>query len=262
MVTNSGFKIRTIIVDAGHGGHDPGAYGAYSVEKNVTLAIAIKLQAAIQNEMKDINVVMTRTTDDFIELHRRSEIANEAKGNLFISIHCNSLPDRREVEKVVKKHGKKYYIYRNVKDRSGKGVLLLVYGFHRTEEELEALRENSSIFQEKDYKDHYDGYDPNDPASFIVLNAFRQKYRLQSIHFANLLNGEFTGTDGRPSDGVKEQGVLVLCHSAMPAVLIETGFINNPKDEDYLNSDAGQNEIVATIIRSIKNYRNEFANKN
>ncbi len=233
----SAFKFKTIVIDAGHGGKDPGARGAYSFEKNVALAIAKKVQELINDEMPAINVIMTRTTDRFIPLKRRSEIANENNANLFISIHCNSTPEK---------------ISRT------KGVLLLVYGFHRKEEQMEALRENSSIYIEKDYQKNYDGYSEKDPTALIVLNTFMQKYRKQSILFGELLNKEFVNNDGRKSRGVKEQGVLVLAHSAMPAVLVETGYINNPAEERYLNSKSGQDEIARSIVRAVKIYREEI----
>lgn len=245
-IVNSGYKLRTIIVDAGHGGHT-GATGEYSTEEGVTLALALKLQKAIEKDIPDVKVVMTRTTPAGVALQTRSDIANNNKGDLFISLHCNSLADRISYQ-----HGRKI----RIPDRSGKGVLILVYGFHRDREETAALREN--LFEEKDIKGGpNEGFDPNDPAAMIVLNAFKAKYRKNSIKFANLVNNEFTQTDGRRSDGVKEQGVLVLCHSAMPSVLVETGFINNPEEEAYLNSESGQNEIVASIVRAIVEYKKE-----
>ncbi|NOW95103.1 N-acetylmuramoyl-L-alanine amidase [Mucilaginibacter sp. SG564] len=234
----STFKFKTIIIDAGHGGKDPGARGSYSNEKTVTLAIAKRLKAAIDSQITSVKAIMTRTDDTFIPLNQRSAIANQNHGNLFISIHCNSSPE-----------GNAAIAHKR------KGVLLLVYGFHRLKEQEEAVRENSSIFIEKDYKQNYESYDESDPSNLIILNAYIQKYRKQSILFGDLLNTEFVDTNGRESNGVKEQGVLVLAHSAMPAVLIETGFINNPEEEDYLNSPEGQNEIVQSIIRAINNYK-------
>lgn len=231
------FKFRTVIIDAGHGGKDPGAHGAYSKEKNITLAIAKKLRTALADQMPSLNVVMTRKTDNFIELHRRDAIASENKGNLFISIHCNA---------------------NNGDDR---GVLLLVYGYHRKGEQLEALRENSSIFIEKNYQTKYNGYGSNSAVNEIVMSAFQQKFRKQCIQFADLVNNEFKKVDGRHSLGVKEQGVLVLQQSAMPAVLVETGFIDNSKDEKYLNSAEGQSEIVQSIIRAIKKYKDSVEGK-
>jgi N-acetylmuramoyl-L-alanine amidase len=233
----SAFKFKTIVIDAGHGGKDPGAHGAYSFEKNVALDIAKRVHELINDEMPAINVIMTRNTDRFIPLKRRSEIANENNANLFVSIHCNSTPERSS---------------------HTKGVLLLVYGFHRKGEQMEALRENSSIYIEKDYQKNYDGYSEKDPTALIVLNAFMEKYRKQSILFGELVNKEFVNNDGRSSRGVKEQGVLVLAHSAMPAVLVETGYINNPAEERYLNSKSGQDEIARSIVRAIKTYREDI----
>jgi len=232
--TAHSFKFKTIVIDPGHGGKDPGAHGAYSNEKTIALSIGKKLKEAINEEISGVDVIMTRSTDKFIELHKRAEIANDNKANLFISIHCNSSPG---------KVGK------------GRGVLLLVYGYHRKGEQLEALRENASIFIEKDYKKKYNGYGEDAAVNEIVLAAFQQRYRKQSIHFGNLLNEQFKEKDGRKSLGVREQGVLVLQQSGMPGLLVETGFINNPADEKYLNSSEGQNDIVRSIIIAIKKYK-------
>ncbi len=237
----SSFRFKTIVIDAGHGGKDPGAHGDYSLEKNVALAIAKRLKALINDEMPEIKVVMTRSTDKFIELNKRSEIANSNNANLFISIHCNSSPEGT-AESAHKE----------------KGALLLVYGYHRKGEQMEALRENASIYIEKNYQKNYAGYSENNPASSIILNAFMEKYRKQSIRFGELVNKQFVETDGRRSRGVKEQGVLVLAHSAMPAVLVETGYINNPQEEKYLNAASGQEEIATAIVQAIKQYRREI----
>jgi N-acetylmuramoyl-L-alanine amidase len=261
-VTDNGYKIKTIIVDPGHGvrppgavGHfSPGASGSYSYERNVTLAIGLKLQKAIEKDMEGVKVVMTRTTEDDVNWQRRADIANENKGDLFISLHCNSLPNRTIREVVGHRHHKPIYHTTVVPDRSGKGVLLLVYGAWRTKEEEKAIKEN--LIEED--SEMNSNPDPNDPASMILMNEYKRKYRKQSIHLAELLNTEFTQTDGRHSDGIREQGILVLCHSAMPAVLIETGYINNPDDEAYLNSEAGQDEIVASIVRALINYKAEI----
>jgi len=252
-VVDSSFKIKTIIVDAGHGGRKNGASGSYSLEKNVTLAIALKLQTALEKEVPSVRVVMTRTTPDDVPFHTRSDIANSNKGDIFISIHCNSLSDRRERVVTGHKHGKPVYKYVNIPDRSGKGVLLLVYSTKRVGPQVEALRENADIEGEQDAQSH----NADDPMSVIMLNEFKNKYRKQSIRLADLINTEFTQTDGRPSEGVREQVVFVLDHTAMPSVLVETGYINNPKDEEYLNSESGQNEIVASIVRAVQNYKDE-----
>lgn len=260
-ITTSGYKLKTIIVDPGHGvrphgavgNFSPGASGSYSLERNVTLALAFKLQKELEKELPGVNVVLTRTTEEDVDWHKRAAIANENKGDVFISLHCNSLGSRRIREVVGHKHHKPIYRTVEVPDRSGKGVLMLVYGFHRTKEEENAIKQN---LIEGD-ADLNAGADPNDPAELILMNEYKRKYRKQSIHLAELINSEFVETDGRHSDGIREQGVLVLCHSAMPAVLVETGYINNPDDEAYLNSEAGQNEIVATIVRALVSYKAE-----
>lgn len=238
------FSFNTVVIDAGHGGKDPGARGSYSLEKNVALAIAKKVRSLIDSEMPGVHVIMTRSTDRFVELNKRSETANKKNANLFISIHCNSTPEGTE------KRAEKE-----------KGVLLLVYGYHRKEEQMEALRENASIYIEKDYQKNYSGYDGSNPSASIILNAFMAKYRRQSILFAGILNKEFVNNNGRKSLGVKEQGVLVLAHSAMPAVLVETGYINNPKEEDYLNSETGQDEVARSVANAIEIYRKDINTK-
>jgi N-acetylmuramoyl-L-alanine amidase len=235
-VTNH-FKFKTLIIDAGHGGKDPGAHGATSKEKDIALSIAKRLRDLVNNEMPGVKTIMTRSTDTFIELHKRTEIANSNHGNLFISIHCNSSPQKR-----AKEHG----------------TLVLVYGFHRSQEQREALRENASIFIEDDYKSKYNGYGEDNVVNTIVLNAFQQKYRKQSIHFGDMIIRQVKKADGRHTFGVKEQGVLVLAQSGMPAVLVETGFINNPADEEYLKSKDGQFSIATSILRALKEYRDSL----
>ena len=260
-VAGTGYKIKTIIVDPGHGvrpsgargNFSPGASGTYSFERNVTLAVAFKLQKEIDKQMPNVKVVLTRTTEEDVAWQKRADIANENKGDLFISLHCNSLANRYIHEVVGHKHKKPVYRTIEVPDRSGKGVLLLVYGAWRGREEEKAIKEN---LIEGDSEMNTNP-DPNDPASMILLNEYKRKYRKQSIHLAKLVNTEFVETDGRHSDGLREQGVLVLCHSAMPAVLVEMGYINNPDDEDYMNSQKGQDEIVASIVRALQNYKNE-----
>ncbi|MCO5935068.1 N-acetylmuramoyl-L-alanine amidase [Mucilaginibacter sp. RB4R14] len=259
-VVNS-FKLKTVIIDAGHGvkptnpapGHySPGAGGSFSNERNVTLAIALKLQKAIEKDVEGVKAVLTRTTQEDVSFERRAEIANQNKGNLFISIHCNSLSDRVVRERVSTKRGKAVYKSVRVPDRSGKGVLMLVYGLHRSREEQNAIKNN----QVEDESGIEGGaLDPNDPIVVILTDAYMRKFRKQSIKIANLINDEIVGTNGRRSEGLREQGLYVLCHSAMPSVLFETGYINNPEDEEYLNSEEGQTEIVNSIVRAINKYK-------
>lgn len=260
--TDSGFRIKTIIVDAGHGDRppeggrfSPGADGSYSFERNVTLAIAKKLQAQIEKEMPDVKVVMTRTTNYDVPFKTRADIANSNHGDLFISIHCNSLPNRTVREVVGHRHHKPVYKTRSVADRSGKGTLVLVYSTNRIGPQIEALRENEVVDDngqvETSTEDKAD-----DPTAVILLNQMKNKYRKQSIQFANLVRDEFI-QDGRPSESVREQVLFVLDHTAMPSVLVETGYINNHEDEDYLNSETGQNEVAASIVKAIQKYKDE-----
>lgn len=244
---STGFKLKTIVVDAGHGGKAGGANGAYSMEKNVTLALALKLQKAIQKELKDVNVLMTRTSDVYVQNGLRADMANDNKANVYISLHCNSLPDVRRVV-----NGRSV----SVPNRSGKGVLLLVNRIGRSNEQVAAIRENEYAEVEATYSNRKEK--TPDPAQAMILNAFRDKFRKQSIRLASLVNNEFVNTDGRNSLGVIEQGVQVLANTSMPSILVETGFINNPDEEDYLNSEDGQNEIVNSIVRAVKQYKREL----
>lgn len=262
-VVNS-FKLKTVIIDPGHGakpnnappGHySRGADGAFSNERNVTLAIALKLQKAIEKDLPGVKGVLTRNTEEDVSWERRAQIANENKGNLFISLHCNSLSDRIAHERMGTKRGKPVYRSVRVADKSGKGALMLVYGLHRSREEQSAIKKNQI---EDDSDLNGDGLDPNDPIVMILTDAYMRKFRKQSIKIANLINDEIVGTDGRRSEGLREQGIYVLCHAAMPSVLVETGYINNPDDEEYLNSEQGQNEIVNSIVRAINTYKKQM----
>jgi N-acetylmuramoyl-L-alanine amidase len=258
-VYNSGFKFKTVIVDAGHGdkvsgpGHySRGANGTFSTERGVTLAVALKLQKAIEKDIPGVNAVLTRKTPDDVSFERRAEIANENKGNLFISIHCNSLADRVVRQRVGTRKGKAVYNTVRVPDRSGKGVLMLLYALKRTREQQSEIK-NNQIEEDIDNG----SVDPNDPVTIILTNEYLRKFRQRSITFANILSSEFVDVDGRQLEGIRDQSLYVLCHSAMPSVLVEIGYINNPEEEEYLNSEKGQNEIVASIVRGIQAYKDK-----
>src|SRR3569623_206329 len=194
--TDSTFKLRTIIVDAGHGVRPPGAVvhfssgasGSYSNERDVTLSIAKKLQAAIEKELDGIKVVLTRKTEEDVSWQHRADIANENRGDLFISLHCNSLAPRRIREVVGHKHHKPVYRSVEVPDRSGKGVLLLVNGAWRTREEENAIK-NTHLEEDSDM--NQTSADANDPLTMILINDYNTKFRKQSIHLANLINSAF-----------------------------------------------------------------------
>ncbi len=251
------YRIRTIVIDAGHGGHDGATRGNFSKEKDVALKVALRLGKTIEDKMPDVKVIYTRTTDVFIPLYERVGIANRAKADLFISIHCNSMPIRRVVSHYTKNSkGKKVPVYKTIQSTSTRGVETFVSGFGRLDEQDVVMRENSSILLEKDYKENYDGYDPKDPASIILLSLMKNAYRDQSIKLATFIQDSYIQT-GRVDRGVKEQSLAVLARAGMPAVLTEIGFISNPDEEEYINSDSGQNEIVACLLKAIQTYKKQ-----
>ncbi|MXV15259.1 N-acetylmuramoyl-L-alanine amidase family protein [Hufsiella ginkgonis] len=255
------YRIKTIVVDAGHGGRDGITHGLFSKEKDVALQVALKLGKAIEENLKDVRVLYTRTEDVYPELRARAALANGEKADLFISIHCNSMPVvRKQVISGYKKNkkGKRVPVYKTVTSQSTstRGVETFVAGFGRLDEQDVALRENASILLEKDYKENYDGYDPNDPESFIIFQLMKNAFREQSIRFASLIQKEYVAT-GRIDRGVKEMNLLILQRAAMPSVLTEIGFISNPEEEEYINSEKGQNEIVTCLLNAIQAYKKQ-----
>jgi len=232
------YRIKTIVIDAGHGGKASGASGKYSLEKNVTLQVAMRLGQEIEKTFPDIKVEYTRTSDVFVPNLDRPTLANRMKADLFISIHCNSMPATMKTRASVR------------------GVETFVAGFGRIDEQDVAIRENADILLEKDYMDKYDGYDPNDPSSMIIFSLMKNAFREQSIKLATLVQNEYIAT-GRIDRGVKEQNILILQRAGMPSVLTEIGFISNPEEEDFINSEAGQNEIVSCLLKAIQAYKKQ-----
>ena len=225
-----------VVIDAGHGGHDPGCNGGSSREKEVTLAIALKLGKLIEDSLKDVKVIYTRRTDKFIELSERSNIANKNSADLFISIHCNA-NDNKEAN----------------------GTETYLMGLHKSESNLQvSKRENNVILLEKDYQNNkaYEGFDPNSPAGHIIFSLMQNAFRAQSIKFAGLVEAEFKQKSRLKSRGVKEAGFLVLWKSAMPGVLIETGFLSSEIDRRVLAKDSGQSKIATNIFSALKKYKN------
>lgn len=225
--------IRTIVLDAGHGGKDSGARGRRAREKDLALQIALKLGRKIESEMRGVKVIYTRKTDVFIPLYERPALANKHKADLFISIHCNSAGARQS---------------------SARGTETLVCGFNRMGSQDAAIRENASILLEDDYEENYGGFDPKDPSSMIVFKLMKNQYRRESIKLASLMQNRFS-TSKRPDRGVKEQSLAVLSTAGMPAVLTELGFMSNPTEENYMLSAAGQKEIVQNLFDAIKTYK-------
>jgi len=246
----SSYKIKTIVIDAGHGGKDAGANGSRSLEKNIALEVAIKLAKNIEKELPGVKVILTRKTDVFIDLYKRIDIANDNNADLFISIHCNS-----GGESVVRrKNAKGKYVSTRVLNTSARGTETLVAGSHRLGEQDAAIRENASIYLEENYEENYGGLDPKDPESYIIFSLVKNQFRDQSIKLANLMQSEYVSA-GRISRGVWEKGLAVLQKAGMPAVLTEIGFISNPEEESFMMSDAGQAEIVTNLTNAIKSYK-------
>lgn len=254
------YKIKTIVIDAGHGGKDGSTRGVYSTEKEVALKTALRLGQAIEENMKDVKVIYTRSTDVFIPLYERIAIANNAKADLFISIHCNDMPvvSTRYISGYVRnKKGKKVPVYktRYAKSTSTRGVETFVSGSGRLDEQDDVIkRENASMFLEDNYKENYQGFDANDPESAIILSLMKNTFRTQSLKLAKLVQDEYVKV-GRVNRGVQEKSLAVLARAGMPAILTEIGFISNPGEEDYMNSEAGQIEITNCLLKAIQAYK-------
>jgi len=245
------YKIKTIVLDAGHGGKDGHTRGLYSTEKDVALKTVLNLGKAIEAAMTDVKVVYTRTEDVFVPLYDRIGLANKVKADLFISIHCNDMP----LERV--KGTKSTYR----KSTSTHGVETFVSGMGRMNEQDEVInRENASIFLEANYKENYEGFDPANPENFIILSLMKNTFRSQSLKLAKMVQDEYI-SKGRVNRGVQEKSLAVLARAGMPAILTEIGFISNPAEEDYMNSESGQTEITNCILQAIQNYKQSVEGK-
>jgi N-acetylmuramoyl-L-alanine amidase len=234
------YRIKKVVIDAGHGGHDSGCRSSDGVEKKNTLAMALKLGQKIKDNFPAIEVIYTRDKDEFIELHRRAQIANKAKADLFISIHCNSTDE----------------------SSGANGTETYVLGMHKKESNFAvAKRENASILLESDYKQQYDGFDPNSTEAYIIFSLFQNAYLDKSILFGKYIEESFKSNAGRKSLGVKQAGFIVLKETTMPSVLIETGFLNHSSEGEFISSSGGQATIAESIFLAFQKYKTAVETK-
>lgn len=226
-------QIKIIVIDAGHGGHDPGCQYGGSQEKTVTLKIALELGKRLSTLLPDVKIVYTRKTDTFVQLWERADMANKAQADLFISIHCNAN-----------------------KNAAVLGTETFAMGLHKADENLDvAKRENEAILLEDNYQEKYEGFDPNSPETHIILSLHQNAYLEKSIDLASRIEKQFGKIDKRPSRGVKQAGFLVLWKTKMPSVLIETGFLSNKSDRVLLTSKDGVDKITLALANSLIDFK-------
>lgn len=236
----SDFQVKTVVIDAGHGGHDPGTHGNISKEKDVALTVARKVGAYIKEYLPDVKVIYTRDSDKFVELEQRAVIANKNQADVFISIHANAVSSNT--------------IY---------GTETYVMGTHKTEGNFEvAKRENSVILYEEGYEEKYEGFDPNSAESQILFSLSQSAYIENSLYLASQIEDQFGKRVGRKSRGVKQAGFWVLWRTSMPSVLVEIGYLTNPKEEKELNNKSIQGDIASGIFRAFRDYKNEIESLN
>ena len=236
---NAPDKPFTVIIDPGHGGKDPGAVFKTIKEKDIVLNIGLKLGKYIQDNLPDIQVIFTRRSDVFVPLHERADIANKNKADLFISLHAN---------------------YCGTPSITGTETFVL--GLHRTEENLEvAKKENAVILMEDNYSATYQGFDPNSSESYIMFEMVQDEHLDQSIKLAASIQNQFKTRVGRRDRGVKQAGFLVLRRTGMPSVLVETGFLSNGNEANYLKSNDGQAYLASSIFRAVRDYKKAVDNK-
>ncbi|WP_455640460.1 N-acetylmuramoyl-L-alanine amidase family protein [Parabacteroides sp.] len=232
-------KTFTVVIDAGHGGKDPGARGTVIDEKAINLAVALKLGEKISANHEDVKVIYTRKTDRFIELDERANIANRNKADLFISIHTNSVK----------------------KGSTARGTETYTLGLARTDENLAvAMRENSAILLEDNYLQKYEGFDPNSSESYIIFEFMQNKHMEQSISLASEIQKCFTSAN-RGDRGVRQAGFLVLRKTSMPSVLVELGYISNREEERFMKSSDGQNKLASALSDAFTKYKKEYDRK-
>ncbi|HTA63815.1 MAG TPA: N-acetylmuramoyl-L-alanine amidase [Bacteroidia bacterium] len=257
--------VKTIVIDAGHGGKDPGCNGDVFNEKTVALGIAIKLGELIEKNLPDVKVIYTRKTDEFVELEERAQIANRNNADLFISIHCNAASNYAVFKD---KNGKVHY--KTYKDKKGKihkvevhnpkpfGSATYVMGISNEKGKLNtAKRENASMLLEDNYQKTYNGFDPQSDEAYIVMSLWTGAFVGQSADIASKIQAEYTKKAGRVDKGVQRQSIWVLWRTAMPSILTEVGFLTNPEEEKFLGSEKGQKYMASALFRAVRSYKDE-----
>ena len=230
-------KRFTLVIDAGHGGHDAGALGAISKEKNINLAVALRFGKYVEQNLPEVRVIYTRKTDVFIPLNERANIANRANADLFISVHTNALPA----------------------GKIARGFETYTLGMHRAKDNLDvAMRENSVISMEKDYQQRYQGFDPRSSESYIIFEFIQGKNMERSVELARMIQRGVCDGANRPDKGVHQAGFLVLRETSMPGCLIELGFITTPDEERLLNNDSRVDDIARGIYEAFAKYKNKY----
>lgn len=230
-------KRFTLVIDAGHGGHDAGALGAISKEKNINLAVALRFGKYVEQNLPEVRVIYTRTKDVFIPLNERANIANRANADLFISVHTNALPA----------------------GKIARGFETYTLGMHRAKDNLDvAMRENSVISMEKDYQQRYQGFDPRSSESYIIFEFIQGKNMERSVELARMIQRGVCDGANRPDKGVHQAGFLVLRETSMPGCLIELGFITTPDEERLLNNDSRVDDIARGIYEAFAKYKNKY----
>lgn len=234
------YHVKKVVIDAGHGGKDPGTRGVFSKEKDIALGIALALGRIIKENMKDVEVIYTRKDDRFIELEQRAEVANTNNADVFISIHANAIS-------LASVHGTETYVMGTNKLEGNIAV---------------AKRENSVILMEENYEETYEGFDPLVPESHILFSLYQHAYLNNSLRLAEKIEKQFKQRVGRRSRGVKQDGFWVLWRTSMPSVLVEVGFLSNAGEEKYLNTESGQVYIASGIFRALRDYKTEIESMN
>jgi N-acetylmuramoyl-L-alanine amidase len=236
-------KIRTIVIDPGHGGKDSGTMGTKrytQYEKHIALDISLKLGNHIKEAFPDIEIIYTRKTDVFLELWERTELANEKNADLFISVHCDGFTNPNP-----------------------SGASVFVMGMSKLKANMDvAMRENSVMYLEDNFKEKYDGFDPKSPESYIVFSLMQNTFLDQSISIAEKIEDEFANRAKRKSRGLKQAPFYVISRVNMPSILIEAGFLTNPKEEDFLNTELGKDHIASAIFRGFRSYKESVDGSN